>query len=144
MHYDPRLSKMLKLRYAMDLSELCTELVGFIDNVDYVTSDIFSSIGSDSLYADLAGRSSEYIVRLFGMLKFVTHSCNSDMRISRRLVCKSIVSTCYQCIQILIHRCPHSQVLSAGGDVVMDYCYKNNQLPFACYCERCVANAANV
>jgi len=26
---------MLKLRYVMGLSELCTELVGFIDNVDY-------------------------------------------------------------------------------------------------------------
>ena len=35
MHFDPRLGKMLKLRYAMDLIELCTELVGFIDNVDY-------------------------------------------------------------------------------------------------------------
>jgi len=41
---------MLKLRYAMDLSELCTELVGFIDNVDYATGAIFSSIGCDSLY----------------------------------------------------------------------------------------------
>ena len=68
MHYDPRLRKMLKLRNAMDLIELCTELVGFIDNVDYATGAIFSSIVCDSLYTNLAGRRSEYIVRLFGIL----------------------------------------------------------------------------
>jgi len=59
---------MLKLRYAMNLSELCTKLVGFIDNVDYATGAIFSSIVCDSLYTNFAGRSSEYIVRLFGIL----------------------------------------------------------------------------
>ena len=68
MHFDPRLDKILKLRYAMDLIELCTELVGFIDNVDYATGAIFSSIDCDSLYTNLAGRSSEYIIRLFGIL----------------------------------------------------------------------------
>jgi hypothetical protein len=144
VHFDPRHGKILELRYAMDLIELCTELVDFIDNVDYATGAIFSSTGCDSLYTNLAGSSSEYIVRLFGILKFVTHSCNNDMRISCRPVSKSILSTRYRCIQMLIHRCPHCQVLSAGSDVVMDYCCMNNQLPFACYCERCVANAANV
>ena len=59
---------MLEPRYAMDLIELCTELVGFIDNVDYATGAIFSSIVCDSLCTNLAGRSSEYIERLFVIL----------------------------------------------------------------------------
>ena len=60
MYFDPRLDKILELRSAMDLIELCTELVGFIDNVDYATGAIFSSIVCDS--------SSEYIERLFVIL----------------------------------------------------------------------------
>ena len=46
----------------------------------------------------------------------------------------------YKCIQMLISRDKRSEVLNAGDEIVMDYCYAENQLPFSCCCSKCVVN----
>ena len=143
IHFDPMRGKVLRTRYAMTFSELSTEVVGFVDNMDYDTGEIFSSVGYDSLYTNLAGRSTEYVILLFGVMKFVAHSCRSSLRISRKPIYRRVFGNRYKCIQMLIERSAVSKVFSAGSDVVMDYCYKDDMLPFTCFCENCVSNPAD-
>jgi hypothetical protein len=140
IYFDHVRGKVLRTRFAMTFSELSAEVVGFIDNMDYNTGEIFSSIGYDSLYTNLAGRTTEYVVPLFGIMKFVAHQCFSPMRISRKPVCRRILGSRYRCIQMLIERSATGKVFSAGSDVVMDYCYKDDVLPFTCFCANCVSN----
>jgi hypothetical protein len=140
IHFDPIRGKVLKTRCAMTFNELSAEVVGFIDNMDYNTGEIFSSIGYDSLYTHLAGRSTEYVIPLFGIMKFVAHQCRSPMRISRKPVYRRVLGSRYRCIQMLIERSATDRVFGAGSDVVMDYCYKDDKLPFSCCCANCVVN----
>ena len=67
----------------MTLSEVSNEVIGFVDNMPYDSAEVFNHSGYNILYTNLAGRSSEYIIPMFGLLKFVAHSCDSDIRISR-------------------------------------------------------------
>jgi hypothetical protein len=138
--FDPMRGKILKTRVAMTFSEISDEVVGFIDNMDPTTGEIFESVGYNSMYTNLAGRSSEYVVPMFGILKFVAHSCRNPVKISRRPLNRSIVGSHYKCIQMLISRDKRSELLNAGNEVVMDYCYAGNQLPFSCCCSKCVVN----
>ena len=140
VHYDVLRGKMLKTRYEMSFSEMSDALIGFVDKMDYHTADIFSSIGYDSLYTNLAGRSTEYVIPLLGIMKFVSHQCCSPMRISRKPVYRHVLGNRYRCIQMLIERSSASRVFRAGSEVVMDYCYKDNELPFTCYCSNCVVD----
>ena len=140
IHFDPVRGKVLRTRFAMTFSELSAEVVGFIDNMDYDTGEVFSSVGYDSLYTNLAGRSTEYVIPLFGIMKFVAHQCRSPMRISRKPVYRRVMGSRYRCIQMLIERSATDRVFSAGSDVVMDYCYKDDKLPFSCCCANCVVN----
>jgi len=138
--FDPIRGKILKTRVAMTFSEISDELVGFIDNMDPTTGEIFESVGYNSMYTNLAGRSSEYVVPMFGILKFVAHSCRDPVKISRKPLNRSIMGNRYKCIQMLISRDKRSEVLNAGDEIVMDYCYAENQLPFSCCCSKCVVN----
>ena len=140
IHFDAVRGKVLKTRCAMTFSELSAEVVGFVDNMDYDTGEVFSSVGYDSLYTNLAGRSTEYVIPLFGIMKFVAHQCRSPMRISRKPVYRRVMGSRYRCIQMLIERSATDRVFSAGSDVVMDYCYKDDKLPFSCCCANCVVN----
>jgi hypothetical protein len=96
--FDPIRGKILKTRYAMTFSEMSDELVGFIDNMDPTTGEIFDNVGYNSLYTNLAGRSNEYVIPLFGILKFVAHSCHNHVKISRRPLYISIMGNHYKCI----------------------------------------------
>ena len=140
IHFDAVRGKVLKTRCAMTFSELSAEVVGFVDNMDYDTGEVFSSVGYDSLYTNLAGRSTEYVIPLFGIMKFVAHQCRSPMRISRKPVYRRVLGSRYRCIQMLIERSATDRVFSAGRDVVMDYCYKDDKLPFSCCCANCIIN----
>ena len=142
--FDPVRGKLLKTRIAMTFSDISDALVGFVDNMDSTTGEIFDNVGYNSMYTNLAGRSTEYVVPMFGLLKFVAHSCDSVLRISRRPVHRTILGNRYRCVQMLIQRNPPSKVLSAGSDVTIDYCYADNQLPFKCHCERCIAKTVHV
>ena len=144
LHYDAMRGKMLKTRFEMSFSELSAELVGFIDDIDPVTGDIFSEVGYNSMYTNLAGRSGEYVVPLFGIMKFVSHECRSQTRISRKLIYRRVLGKRYKCVQMLIERSAKSRVFSAGSEVFMDYCYKNNELPFTCYCNNCIVRHVGV
>ena len=144
VHFDPVRGKLLRTRIAMTFSDISDALVGFVDNMDSTTGAIFDNVGYNSMYTNLAGRSTEYVVPMFGLLKLVAHSCVSVLRISRRPVHRTILGNRYRCIQMLIQREPPSKVLSAGSDITIDYCYADNQLPFKCHCERCAVKTAHV
>jgi hypothetical protein len=137
--FDPARGKLLKTRIAMTFSDISDALVGFVDDMDSTTGEIFDNVRYNSMYTNLVGRSTEYVIPMFGLLKFVAH-----LRISRRLVHRTILGNRYRCIQMLIQREPPSKVLSSGSDVTIDYCYANNQLPFKCHCKRCDAKTAHV
>ena len=83
-HFDVHRGKILKTRCAMMLSEVSAEIIGFVDKMKYAAADVFNHSSYNSMYSNLAGRSTEYIIPMFGVLKFVAHSCDSDMRIFRR------------------------------------------------------------
>ena len=142
--YDVVRGKILKTRCEMSFSELSAELVGFIDDIDPVTGGVFDNVGYDSMYTNLAGRSTEYVVPLFGIMKFVSHQCRSKTRISRKPIYRHVLGRRYKCIQMLIERSAKSRVFSAGSEVLMDYCYKDNELPFTCYCNNCVIRPIDV
>ena len=142
--FDPICGKLLKTRVAMTFSEISDALVGFIDYMNSTTGENFDNVGYNSMYTNLAGRSTEYVVPMFGLLKLVAHSCDSVLRISRRPVYTAILGNRYRCIQMLIQNSPPSKVLTPGNEVVFDCCYADNQLPFKCHCERCAAKDVDV
>ena len=143
IHFDVRRGKILKTRCAMTLSEVSNEVIGFVDNMPYDSAEVFNRSGYNSLYTNLAGRSSEYVIPMFGLLKFVAHSCDSDIRISRRPEYKHLLGNRKRCIQMLIERTPPTKLLNAGSEIVMNYCYAG-PLPFICHCNVCISKTATV